>query len=135
MTGTIQTPREVGQPPATRASNHGQPGAGPDQIFGTGDDGTPSTIGSESALIHSAGSQPRSAVNIAANNSLDLNNFHVKFDYVFNQNHRDLGEVSLWRQPAKANRRPGCSAVSRATSDKREYVELRCAYASPAWQA
>jgi len=26
--------------------------------------------------------------NIAANDSLDNNNFHVKFDYVFNESHR-----------------------------------------------
>jgi hypothetical protein len=31
---------------------------------------------------------PGALVNITANNALDLNNFHVKFDYIFNQSHR-----------------------------------------------
>jgi hypothetical protein len=31
---------------------------------------------------------PGALVNVSANNALDLNNFHVKFDYIFNQSHR-----------------------------------------------
>src|SRR5215470_9251552 len=62
------------------------PGPGSDQIFGTADDGTVNSIGAN--LLSFIPTSATGSANIAANNALDLNNFHVKFDYVFNQKHR-----------------------------------------------
>jgi len=62
------------------------PGPGSDQIFGTADDGTVSSIGAN--LLSFIPASTSGLANIAANDSLDNNNFHVKFDYVFNQSHR-----------------------------------------------
>jgi len=89
--GCIKTginPNTVGDPNPATCINDGTPGAGPDQVVGTADDGTPSTIGTNLLSFMPLAPSPGAPVNIAANNSLDLNNFHVKFDYVFNQNHR-----------------------------------------------
>jgi len=78
------------------------PGPGSDQIYGTADDGTVNSIGA--ALLSFIPTSPTGSANIAANNALDLNNFHVKFDYVFNQKHRIsvkyLFGDSLGNQPA-----------------------------------
>jgi hypothetical protein len=81
-------PNTVGDPSPATCVNDGFPGPGPDQIFGTADDGTPSTIGANLLSFVPLAPSPLAPVNIAANNSLDLNNFHVKFDYVFNEKHR-----------------------------------------------
>src|SRR5437773_223450 len=92
--------------PADTCINGGQPGPGPDQIVGTTDDGTPSTIGQKLLSFIPLAPSPGAKVNIAANNALDLNNFHVKFDYIFNQSHRlsvkYLFGDSLQSQPAAA---------------------------------
>ncbi len=81
-------PNSVGDPNPATCINDGVPGPGPDQIVGTGDDGTPSTIGTNLLSFVPLAPSPGAPVNIAANNALDLNNFHVKFDYVFNDKHR-----------------------------------------------
>src|SRR6267143_7226213 len=80
-------PNTVGDPNPATCINSG-PGPGPDQIVGTADDGTPSTIGLKLLSFMPLAPSPGAPVNIAANNTLDLNNFHVKFDYVFNQSNR-----------------------------------------------
>jgi hypothetical protein len=82
--------------------NQGQPGPGPDQIFGNGDDGQVSTIGAN--LLSFIPTSTTGTLNIAGQNKLDINNFHVKFDHIFNQNHRlsvkYLFGDSLNNQPA-----------------------------------
>jgi outer membrane receptor protein involved in Fe transport len=88
--GCIQTglnPNTVGDPNPAACLNSG-PGPGPDQIVGTADDGTPSTIGTNVLSFVPLAPASGAPVNIAANNTLDLNNFHVKFDYTFSQKHR-----------------------------------------------
>jgi hypothetical protein len=62
------------------------PGPGPDQIPGTADDGTVNPI--FQSLLNFVPASPTGSLNVAANNALDINNFHVKFDYVFNSSHR-----------------------------------------------
>jgi outer membrane receptor protein involved in Fe transport len=81
-------PNSAGDPNPATCINDGVPGPGPDQIVGTADDGMPSTIGSNLLSFVPLAPSPGAPVNIAANNALDLNNFHVKFDYIFNQKHR-----------------------------------------------
>jgi Carboxypeptidase regulatory-like domain/TonB dependent receptor/TonB-dependent Receptor Plug Domain len=71
--------------PWTTCLNTG-PGPGSDQIFGTADDGTVNSIGAE--LLSFIPTSTTGSANITADNSLDLNNFHVKFDYVFSPSHR-----------------------------------------------
>lgn len=61
-------------------------GPGPDQIFGTADDGQVSSIGS--ALLSFIPTSTTGQLNVAGQNQLDLNNFHVKFDHIFNEKHR-----------------------------------------------
>jgi len=89
--------------PWTSCVNIG-PGPGSDQIVGTPDDGTVSAIGAD--LLSFIPTSTNGTANITAANALDLNNFHVKFDYVFNQNHRVsvkyLFGDSLQSQPAAA---------------------------------
>jgi Carboxypeptidase regulatory-like domain/TonB dependent receptor-like, beta-barrel/TonB-dependent Receptor Plug Domain len=88
--GCVQTgvnPNTVGDPNPASCINTG-PGPGPDQIYGTADDGQPSTIGTNLLSFIPLGSSAGVSQNIAANNTLDLTNFHVKFDYVFNSSHR-----------------------------------------------
>lgn len=90
-----------GSTPWTTCLNNG-PGPGSDQIFGTADDGTVNSIGAN--LLSFVPTSATGVANITAANSLDLNNFHVKFDYVFNQQHRVsvkyLFGDSLQSQPA-----------------------------------
>jgi hypothetical protein len=81
-------PNSVLDPNPATCINDGFPGPGSDQIGGTGDDGLPSSIGQKLLSFIPLAPSPGALVNIAANNTLDLNNFHVKFDYVFNQSHR-----------------------------------------------
>lgn len=89
--------------PWTKCLNTG-PGPGSDQIYGTADDGTVNSIGAN--LLSFLPTSAAGSANIVANNTLDLNNFHVKFDYVFNQKHRIsfkyLFGDSLQSQPAAA---------------------------------
>jgi outer membrane receptor protein involved in Fe transport len=84
---TGNNPNTAGDPNPISCVNSG-PGPGPDQIVGTADDGQVSTIGAELLSFMPLAPSPGAPVNIAANNTLDLNNFHVKFDYLFNQQHR-----------------------------------------------
>jgi outer membrane receptor protein involved in Fe transport len=49
---------------------------------------TVSPIGAKLLSFVPLAPSPGALVNTVANNKLDLNNFHVKFDYVFNQKHR-----------------------------------------------
>jgi len=84
---TGNNPNTAGDPNAIACINSG-PGPGPDQIVGSADDGTPSTIGQNLLSFLPLAPSPGAPVNIAANNALDLNNFHVKFDYLFSQQHR-----------------------------------------------
>jgi hypothetical protein len=90
-----------GATPWTTCLNKG-PGPGSDQIYGTADDGTVNSIGAH--LLSFIPASASGSANITANNSLDLNNFHVKFDYVFSQRHRVsvkyLFGDSLQSQPA-----------------------------------
>ncbi len=87
--------------PWTACLNTG-PGPGSDQIYGTADDGTVNSIGAK--LLSFIPTSPTGTQDIVANNTLDLNNFHVKFDYIFNQSHRIsvkyLFGDSLQSQPA-----------------------------------
>ena len=71
--------------PWTTCLNTG-PGPGSDQIYGTADDGTVNSIGAN--LLSFIPTSPSGAADLTAANSLDLNNFHVKFDYIFNAKHR-----------------------------------------------
>src|SRR6266478_1816156 len=71
--------------PWTTCLNTG-PGPGSDQIFGTADDGTVNSIGAD--LLSFIPTSATGLANIAADNSLDLNNFHVKFDSIFSPSHR-----------------------------------------------
>ena len=84
--------------------NQGQPGPGPDQIYGNGDDGQLSTAGAN--LLSFIPTSTTGFLNIAGQNKLDINNFHVKFDHVFNEKHRlsvkYLFGDSLNNQPASA---------------------------------
>ncbi len=78
------------------------PGPGSDQIFGTGDDGTLNEYGAN--ILSLIPTSPTGSVNVAAPNQLDVTNFHVKVDHVFNQAHRIsvkyLFGDSLGNQPA-----------------------------------
>lgn len=98
---TSHTVGPDGITPWTTCLNNG-PGPGSDQIFGTADDGTVNSIGAD--LLSFIPTSATGSENITANNSLDLNNFHVKFDYIFNQSHRIsvkyLFGDSLNNQPA-----------------------------------
>src|SRR5581483_10058040 len=62
--------------PWTTCLNIG-PGPGSDQIYGTTDDGTVNSIGAD--LLSFIPTSANGTADIAANNTLDLNNFHVKF--------------------------------------------------------
>ncbi|HEV2729729.1 MAG TPA: carboxypeptidase regulatory-like domain-containing protein, partial [Terriglobales bacterium] len=84
---TGNNPNTANDPNPTSCLNSG-PGAGPDQIPGTADDGQVSTIGQNLLSFIPLAPGPGALVNIAANNQLDVNNFHVKFDYIFNDKHR-----------------------------------------------
>src|SRR5437016_5873241 len=78
------------------------PGPGSDQIFGPGDDGTVSSIWSDPVSFLPTSSTGQ--LNVTAPNKLDLNNFHVKFDYIFSQTHRVSAKYlfgdSLQSQPS-----------------------------------
>src|SRR5213593_2504167 len=78
------------------------PGPGSDQIFGTADDGTVSSIGAD--LVSFIPTSSTGQLNVTAPNKLDLNNFHVKFDYIFSQTHRVSAKYlfgdSLQSQPS-----------------------------------
>ncbi len=90
-----------GVTPWTTCLNNG-PGPGSDQIFGTADDGTVNSIGAN--LLSFLPTSPTGTASISGDNTLDLNNFHVKFDYVFSQSQRlsvkYLFGDSLQNQPA-----------------------------------
>jgi carboxypeptidase family protein/TonB-dependent receptor-like protein len=93
-------PNTVGGPtPATCFNSGPAP-----QIPGGIDGGQVSSIGAALLSFLPLAPSPGAPVHISANNALDLNNFHVKFDYVFNQKHRVsvkyLFGDSLNNQPA-----------------------------------
>ena len=87
-TGT--NPNSVGDPTPAACLN-----TGPAQV---------SPIGQNLLSFVPLAPSPGALVDISANNALDLNNFHVKFDYIFNQSHRVsvkyLFGDSLNNQPA-----------------------------------
>ena len=89
--------------PWTTCLNTG-PGPGSDQIYGTPDDGTLNSIGAD--LLSFIPTSATGTERITSDNKLDINNFHVKFDYVFNEKHRVsvkyLFGDSLQSQPATA---------------------------------
>src|ERR1051325_6217641 len=110
--GTMQTIIDPASDPAnpttitvpwTQCLNNG-PGPGSDQIFGTADDGTVNSIGA--AMLSFMPTSSTGITNVTANNSLDLTNFHVKVDYIFNPSHRvsvkSLFGDSFQSQPATA---------------------------------
>ncbi|PYV75256.1 MAG: hypothetical protein DMG97_06785, partial [Acidobacteria bacterium] len=78
-------PFDINNPNTPVCLNNG-PGPGSDQIFGTADDGTVNSIGAN--ILSFIPTSASGGLNVAAANSLDLNNFHVKFDYIFNSKHR-----------------------------------------------
>src|SRR5438876_4605250 len=78
-------PFDINNPNTPVCLNIG-PGPGSDQIFGTADDGTVNSIGAN--ILSFIPTSASGGLNVAAANSLDLNNFHVKFDYIFNSKHR-----------------------------------------------
>jgi outer membrane receptor protein involved in Fe transport len=100
---TSNTMSSDGSTPWTSCLNTG-PGPGSDQIYGTADDGTVNSIGA--ALLSFIPTSANGTADIAANNTLDLNNFHVKVDHQFNEKHRlsvkYLFGDSLQSQPAAA---------------------------------
>src|SRR5438309_6798355 len=81
-------PNTAGDPNPATCINDGVPGPGPDQIVGTLDDGTASTLGAKLLSFIPLAPSPGAQVDIASNNALDVTNFHVKFDYVFSQSQR-----------------------------------------------
>ncbi|MCI0352423.1 MAG: TonB-dependent receptor [Acidobacteriales bacterium] len=66
------------------------PGPGSDQIFGTADDGTVSSIGA--GLLSFIPTSPTGQLNIATANTLDVDGFHFKVDHIFNDRHRISGK-------------------------------------------
>jgi hypothetical protein len=104
--GCVQTgtnPNSVGDPNPATCINDGVPGPGSDQIGGTADDGSVSSIGANLLSFIPLAPSSGALVNLGANNSLDLNNFHVKIDYSFNSSHKISGKYlfgdSLQSQP------------------------------------
>jgi hypothetical protein len=87
--------------PWTTCLNNG-PGPGSDQIVGTADDGTVNSIGAN--LLSFIPTSTTGTALAVADNKLDINNFHVKFDYIFSPSHRIsvkyLFGDSLGNQPA-----------------------------------
>ena len=87
----IQTginPNTAGDPNPATCINRGLSGTRPGSDRGHRRRRHPEHDRIESAFLCSPGTNAGAPVNIAANNSLDMNNFHVKFDYIFNQKHR-----------------------------------------------
>ena len=85
---TGSNPNSVGDPNPATCINNGFPGAGSDQIVGTTDDGSPNIIGQRLLSFLPLAPRPGALVNIAANNSLDINSLIVKTDFVINPSHR-----------------------------------------------
>src|SRR5437868_4088819 len=94
------------------------PGPGSDQIFGTSDDGTPNTIGA--AILSFIPTSSSGSLNVAAPNKLDLNNFHMKFDYIFSAKHhfsvKYLFGDSLQNQPPSAGVPPSIGPLASGPS-------------------
>ncbi len=105
---TAVNPNTSGEGPFDGSGNpiclNNIPGPGSDQIYGTADDGTINSIGAN--MLSFIPTSPTGIANVAANNALDNNNFHVKFDYIFNQSNRVsvkyLFGDSLQNQPPAA---------------------------------
>jgi Carboxypeptidase regulatory-like domain/TonB dependent receptor-like, beta-barrel/TonB-dependent Receptor Plug Domain len=78
------------------------PGPGSDQIFGTADDGTVNSIGA--SILSLVPTSPTGKINVTSANALDVTNFHVKVDQIFNASHRAsfkyLFGDSVGNQPA-----------------------------------
>jgi hypothetical protein len=120
--GCVQTgvnPNTVGDPFPASCINT-SPSAGPDQIVGTPDVGTPSTIGQNLLSFIPLAPSPGALVNITAKNTLDQTNFHVKFDYIFNDKHRIsvkyLFGDSLQSQPPAAGVPPSVGPLATNSS-------------------
>ncbi|MGH9530895.1 MAG: TonB-dependent receptor domain-containing protein, partial [Terriglobales bacterium] len=62
------------------------PGPGSDQIFGTADDGTVSSIGA--ALLSFIPTSDTGSLDVTARNTLNGDGFTMKFDHLFNDRHR-----------------------------------------------
>ena len=80
-------PNNAGDPNPASCLNS-SPGPGPDQIFGTADDGQVSTLGANLLSFVPLAPSSGQKVDIVANNKLDVTNFHVKFDYIFSPSQR-----------------------------------------------
>ncbi|MBI2677862.1 MAG: TonB-dependent receptor [Candidatus Koribacter versatilis] len=113
-TAPVPTPTEINDAMACVATGGGgcllgTPGPGSDMIFGTADDGTPNSIGT--ALLGLYPVNPTGELFIAIPNTVKVNNFHVKIDHIFNQNHRISGKYlfgdSANSSPAFAGTLPG----------------------------
>lgn len=80
------------------------PGPGDDQIFGTADDGTPNTIGLN--LLSFYPISPAGRITVNSPNTLKVDGFHIKLDYIFNKSHSLSGKYifgdSTQSQPAFA---------------------------------
>src|SRR5437868_133706 len=85
---TGMNPNTVGDPNPATCINDGLVGAGSDQIVGTADDGTPNIIGQKLLSFLPLAPSPGALVNIAANNTLDINSMISKVDFVINPSHR-----------------------------------------------
>jgi len=90
----IPTQSEIDQALACVATGGGGcllagPGPGSDMIFGTADDGTPNTIGTNLLALYPVDPNPAGGnLFVAIPNIVKVNGFHVKIDHVFNANHR-----------------------------------------------
>jgi hypothetical protein len=107
--GCIQTginPNSVGDPTPATCLNSGPAAVSP--------------IGANLLSFVPLGQSPGALVNISANNALDLNNFHVKFDYVFNESQRVsvkyLFGDSLNNQPAAPGVPPSVGPLATSSS-------------------
>ena len=74
---------------------------------------------------------PTGTQDIVANNTLDLNNFHVKFDYIFNQSHR-VSVKYLFGDSLKASPPAWRATVSRSPGHEPEHVEFGCTHSRSA---
>ena len=107
--GCIQTginPNSVGDPTPAACLNTGPAAVSP--------------IGANLLSFVPLGPSPGALVNISANNALDLNNFHVKFDYIFNPSQRVsvkyLFGDSLNNQPSAPGVPPSVGPLATSSS-------------------
>ena len=118
--------------PWTTCLNTG-PGPGSDQIFGTLDDGT----STRSVLIccHFIPTSGTGTERITSDNKLDINNFHVKFDYVFNRETPRVSEISCLAIVCKANLRLRVYRTPSVRWRQMRTCGIRLRLTRPSWQA